>query len=79
MSLGSRDQGRGFCIARFLISLTFCARMCCRGLSFVESSVSLRPESPGVLLKGRGLQKPHREEPSPSLDEKRVTVLAIEL
>lgn len=60
------------------LSSTFCA-LSCHGLSFSESSVSLRLESPGVLLKGRGLKKPHRKKPSPSLDNKRVTLIEIEL
>lgn len=79
MSLGRRDKGRRLCVAGFLILLTFCAHMCYCELSYSEPSVSLRPESPGVLLKGKGLWKPHREEPSASLDDKRVTLIEIEL
>lgn len=59
--------------------LTFWACVCGCGLLFPESSVSLRPESSGMLLKGRGVQKLPGEGPPPSADDKRVTLIEIEL
>lgn len=76
--LGSRDRGAGFLRCRVSAAIGILCTASYLAL-FSELSVSLRCESSGASLRGRGVQKLHREGPVPSSGDKMVTLIEIEL